>query len=221
MDWPSQAIPEGYLSTSEQVVGRGVITPIQANEPLLATKLAGAGAGGGLAISIPDGMRAVSVRVDEVVAVAGFVTPGTRVDVLVTLNRLGAGREVTTRAVLQNVQVLAAGQSVERDRDGKPLTVTVITVLVAPAQAELLALASIEGRIQLALRPSLDTVQVVTAGASIQQLLGAAPPTRVAPDRRVRFLPAPTPEARATVVEGIQGGQRVLTTFGRDSRPSE
>ncbi len=214
VEWPSQAIPEGYLTASDQAVGHGVIAPVQTNEPLLASKLAGQGAGGGLPVAIPVGMRAVSVRVDEIVGVAGFVLPGTRVDVMVTLSGGGGERNVSTRVILQNMVVLAAGQSVERGTDEKPKTVTVITLLATPADAEMLALASNEGRIQMALRPALDTVQVATSGATLAALLGARPTPRPSGPRRVRMVPTPTPEARATVVEGFMGGQRTITRFG-------
>ncbi len=210
VDWPGDALPPGYSSNPQEIVGRGVITPVRLNEPLLSTKLADKGAGGGLPIIISDGMRAVSVRVDEVIAVAGFVVPGTRVDVLLTLGREG---ETQTRAILQNMQILAAGQSVQRDPEGKPQTVTVITLLTTPDQAETLTLASQQGRIQLALRNMLDTVQIQTVGARASGLLaGGAKPAAGA--RRPRgVVTAPTPEARATVVEGYRGGAKTLTTF--------
>jgi len=126
VEWPGDAIPPGFLSVPEEVVGRGVITPVKLNEPLLEGKLAPRGAGGGLPTIITEGMRALSVRVDDVIAVAGFVIPGTRVDVLLTKNVNGQN---ITRAILQNVQILAAGQSIQTDAEGKPVTVAVITVL--------------------------------------------------------------------------------------------
>lgn len=216
VDWPSQALPEGYLTAGDKAIGHGVIAPIQTNEPLLASKLADLDAGGGLPVAIPMGMRAVSVRVDEIVGVAGFVLPGTRVDVMVTLSGGGGSgnRSVSTRVILQNVLVLAAGQSVERGTDEKPRTVAVITLLTTPSDAETLALAANQGRIQMALRPALDTAEVVTTGATVAALL--APRTAPRPSRRrpVRLVPTPTPESRATVVEGFMGGQRTLTRFG-------
>ena len=169
-------------------------------------------------MALPQGMRAVSVRVDEIVGVAGFVLPGTRVDVMVTLTGTRPDDGVSTRVILQNMLVLAAGQSVERDADEKPRTVTVITLLTTPTDAEMLALASNQGRIQMALRPALDTVQVATAGATMATLLGARPAPVRSP-RRAQAAPAPTPESRATVVEGFMGGQRTLTRFG-PGRPS-
>src|SRR5439155_16731747 len=115
-------------------------------------------AGGGLPIIIRDGMRAMSVRVDEVIGVAGFVLPGTHVDVLLSLDKGDNRSQSITRTILQNVQILAAGQSVTRDKEGKPQTVSVVTLLVSPEDAELLVLATKEGRLQLALRNTLDTM---------------------------------------------------------------
>jgi pilus assembly protein CpaB len=206
--WPGEALPGGYIRSIKDAVGRGVITPVAENEPLLAAKMSTKDAGGGLPIIIRDGMRAVSVRVDEVIGVAGFVIPGTRVDVLLTLDNNSGRQQAITRTLLQNVQTLAAGQSVTRDKEGKPQTVTVITLLVSPDNAELLALAAKEGRIQLALRNTLDTVSVATSGARADRLSPSAP----APNRPQRTA-APAPKANPTVVEGYRGGERTLTTF--------
>ena len=157
-------------------------------------------------------MRAVSVRVDEVIGVAGFVLPGTRVDVLLTLDKGPSRPQSITKTLLQNVQTLAAGQSVQRDKEGKPQTVTVITLLVSPDDAELLALASKEGRLQLALRNTLDTLAVTTNGARADKLSPSAP-SGSAPSRPQRARPVATPRANPTVVEGYKGGERTLTTF--------
>lgn len=129
VSWPADALPLGYATSTAELVGRGLITPVRANEPLLSSKLADRESGGGMPILIPEGMRALSVRVDEVVGVAGFVLPGTRVDVLVTVDdRNGGNRENTiSRVVLQNIAVLASGQTVQRDVEGKPQTVSVVT----------------------------------------------------------------------------------------------
>jgi pilus assembly protein CpaB len=215
--WPADALPAGYARTVAEVVGRGVVAPLRANEPLMAGKLARKEAGGGLPILIPEGMRAVSVRVDEVIGVAGFVTPGTRVDVLATLPA-GQDRIAGTRLVLQNVQVLAAGQSIARDNDGKPQAAAVITLLVLPDQAEILALSSAEGRIQLALRNTMDGTQVSTGGIRTTGLLGnAAPPPAPPAVRAERPARAPsTAPARARPgrsVEIFRGSDRSVTTF--------
>jgi len=146
-----------------------------------------------------------------VIGVAGFVLPGTRVDVMLTLDKRDDRPQAITKTLLQNVQTLAAGQSVTRDKEGKPQTVTVITLLVSPNDAELLALASKEGRLQLALRNTLDTLTVATSGARADRLS----PTSSAPSANRAQRPRATPSTRAdpTVVEGYRGGERTLTTF--------
>jgi pilus assembly protein CpaB len=213
LEWTGDALPAGYASSAAELVGRGLITPVRANEPLLSDKLASREEGGGLSILIPPGMRAVSVRVDEVVAVAGFVLPGARVDVLVTLDPRQGESGTVTRVILQNIQTLAAGQTVQRDLEGKPQTVTVITLLVTPDQAERLTLAANEGRIQLALRNMMDVDEVNTTGMRTAALLGGS---RSAPGttRAVQVQPT-TPRQRqeSTVVETYRGGVRTLNTF--------
>jgi pilus assembly protein CpaB len=211
VSWPGDAVPSGYIRSIKDAVGRGVITPVAENEPLLEAKVSTKDAGGGLPIIIRDGMRAVSVRVDEVIGVAGFVLPGTRVDVLLTLDKNNERPQAITKTLLQNVQTLAAGQSVTRDKEGKPQTVTVITLLVSPDDAELLALASKEGRLQLALRNTLDTVAVSTSGARADRLSPSTASSAASRPQRIRSAPAP--RANPTVVEGYRGGERTLTTF--------
>ena len=127
------------------------------NEPVLPSKLASKEAGAGLPPVIPEGMRAVSVRVNEVIGVAGYVLPGTRVDVVATASPNQERADMTSKLILSNVQVLTAGTRMEQDQEkGKPVQVTVVTLLVNPEQSERLALASTEGKIQLALRNPLD-----------------------------------------------------------------
>jgi pilus assembly protein CpaB len=212
VSWPAEAVPSGYVRSVADAVGRGVITPVAENAPLLTTKMSTKDAGGGLPIIIRDGMRAVSVRVDEVIGVAGFVLPGTRVDVLLTLDKGTSRPQSITKTLLQNVQTLAAGQSVTRDKEGKPQTVTVITLLVSPDDAELLALAAKEGRLQLALRNTLDTLAVATSGARADKLSPSSP-SGASPNRSQRARATSTPKANPTVVEGYRGGERTLTTF--------
>jgi pilus assembly protein CpaB len=209
LDWPAEVLPVGYAGSVADLVGRGLITPLRANEPILSSKLADRESGGGLSILIPEGMRAVSVKVDEVVQVAGFVTPGTRVDVLVTLDR--SSESPVTRVILQNMQVLAAGQTFERDAEGKPQAVGVITLLVSPGDGEKLTLAANQGRIQLALRGALDAQEVRTSGARVASLVeGPRGPAGRAPPRT--SAPA-APRERGTVVETYRGGVRTLNTF--------
>lgn len=212
--WPGEALPEGYLGSTAGALGRGVIVPLHPNEPLLESKLAPKDGGGGLPVAINEGMRALSVKVDEVISVAGFVVPGTRVDVLLTMAAPDASGETVTKVILQNVQALAAGQSIERDKDGRPQPVGVLTVLVTPEQAESLALASNQGKIQLALRNTLDTLHIKTDGARANSLLSMRPaaPSGSRPNRGPRAV-APTPRSAETVIEGYNGGVRTLLKF--------
>lgn len=204
VDWPSEAIPAGFQSQMSDLVGRAAVAPMRRNEPVLESKLAGIGAQGGLTAVIPEGMRALSVRVDEVVGVAGFVRPGTRVDVLVTLTSQGPAQ---TRSILQNVQTLAAGQAYQEDPEGNPQVVPVITLLVSPEQAEILTLAANQGRIQMALRPSLDLEEVETRGIRVSELLR----TRNTGGTQVRR--ATTTIEQPSIVEVYQGGKKTLVSY--------
>ncbi|MGH7550926.1 MAG: Flp pilus assembly protein CpaB [Gemmatimonadota bacterium] len=209
VEWPSSNVPVGYATSPEQVVGRGVIQPVMMNEPLLTSKLAQKGEGGGLPIVIPEGMRGVSVKVDEVIGVAGFVLPGTRVDVLVTINPNNDAEEATTRVILQNVRVLTAGQMIQKDAEGTPQTVTVITLLVTPEESEELTLAATEGRIHLALRNTLDMAEVQTEGVKAGELVKTVEPVNTAP--RVRRSGAP--RRSGTTIVTFNGTERSETTF--------
>jgi pilus assembly protein CpaB len=145
-------------------------------------------------IIIPAGKRAMSVRVDEVVGVAGFVLPGTRVDILVTMDRTGGTQpEAATRLFLQGIEVVSAGQSLERDPDGNPVEVAVVTLLVSPEQAEQLALSHSNGRLQLALRNPLDMDSVQTSGITASQVIAGRPQ----PQPAVRAGPVTTSTATA------------------------
>ena len=172
---PNGDMPPGAPRAKKDVIGRGVIIPISKGEFILPNRLAGENAGAGLPSLIPPGMRAVSVRVNEVVSVAGFVTPGTRVDVLLTGAPSGSDQQTTT--VLQNVEVLASGHTLERTSTGEAQNTAVITLLVTPDDAQRLTLASSEGHIQLALRNPLDIKQdEVPPSISRALYRGAAPP---------------------------------------------
>jgi len=223
--WPGDAIPVGLIRTKGEAVGRGMVTAVRLNEPFLESKLAPRGTGGGMPILITEGMRALSIRVDDVAAVAGFVVPGTRVDVLLTMAPQGGG-EPATKAIMQNLQALAAGQSIQVDAEGKPQPVPVITLLVTPEQAETLALASGQGRIQMALRNALDTLPIRTNGARLTTIMGAPPRSEKAPAGTPgqawrRTPPAlPTAVAEETIVEGFRGGERTLTKFTRPKPPA-
>jgi len=180
--FPAGKTPEGTFAKPEEIIGRGLIVPIVKNEPILKAKLASKEAGFGLPPVIPEGMRAVSVRVNEVVGVAGYVLPGNRVDVVATASPTDARADTTSKVVLSNVQVLTAGTRMEQNGDqSKPVQVTVVTLLVFPEQAERLALASTEGKIQLALRNPLDQGAPVTPGIKTSGLMGVvAAPARQA-----------------------------------------
>ena len=222
--WPGDAIPVGLIRTKEEAVGRGLVTAVRLNEPFLESKLAPRGTGGGMPILITEGMRALSIRVDDVAAVAGFVVPGTRVDMLLTMTPQGS-TEPVTKAIMQNLQALAAGQSIQVEAEGKPQQVPVLTLLVTPEQAETLALASGQGRIQMALRNALDTLPIHTNGARLTTIMGGPRPatalTGTAAQAWRRTSPAaPTPVAEETIVEGFRGGERTLTKFTRPKPPA-
>jgi len=175
VNFPKGQAPEGAYEKASDVVGLGTLTPMVKNEVVLPAKLATKEAGVGLPPVIPDGMRAVSVRVNEVIGVAGYVLPGNRVDVLATASPTDVHQDTITKVILANVQVLTAGTRMEQDQEkGKPMQVTVVTLLVFPDQAERLALASTEGKIQLALRNPLDQGAPETPGVRPAVLLGLA-----------------------------------------------
>jgi pilus assembly protein CpaB len=170
------APPKGAILKQEDAIGRGVITQISQGEPILDSQLAGLGSGGGLAPTIPEGMRACAVRVDEVVGVAGFVIPGMRVDVLASGNPPGSGGDgVVTETILQDIQVLSAGTDIQRSPDGKPEQVQVVNLLVTPEQAQLLSLAANSLKIQLVLRNPLDTQTTKVPETAMSNLFGVPP----------------------------------------------
>ena len=211
VEWPSNAVPEGTFSSVDDVIGRGVIMPVVANELILPMKLASKDAGAGLPPAIPPGFRALSVRVNEVIGVAGYVLPGTHVDVVVTLNPTSDQLNVTSKVILTNVLVLAAGTKIDRETDkDKPTPVSVVTLLVDPDQSERLTLAASEGKIQLALRNPLDRATPSTPGVRPAALLGPAPAPRAS--SRPRAAQAVKAEAAAPVepitVEIIRGDKR-------------
>jgi len=177
---PAADLPPGAPRKRSEVLGHGVIVPISKGEFILPNRLAGENAGSGLPSLIPPGMRAVSVRVNEVVSVAGFVTPGTRVDVLLTGSPGAAGEEQTT-TVLQNVLVLASGHTLERTSTGEAQNTAVITLEVSPDDAQRLTLASSQGHIQLALRNPLDTRQDEVASSSSRGLYKGTPAPVITP----------------------------------------
>lgn len=208
--WPADAVPSGSFKDPQEIIGRGLIQPMAQNEAVLPSKLAPSGAGAGLPPVIPKGMRALSVRVNDVIGVAGYVLPGTRVDVVATVNPTNQQTDITSKVVLTNVLVLAAGTRIEQDAEqNKPISVSVVTLLVDPAESERLTLASTEGKIQLALRNPLDQTMPQTPGIRPAALLGYAAPTRPASAPRMAAArPAPPLPAPVPTVEVIRGDKR-------------
>jgi pilus assembly protein CpaB len=216
--WPARNPVPGSFTAIDKVVNRGAIVEVALNEPLTESKLAPLGAGGGLPPTIPEGMRAISVKTNEVVGVAGFVIPGTRVDVVVTV-RKGPQDEPISRAVVSNVQVLTAGTRFDQEKakaDGKPIPSTVVTLLVTPDQAERISLAASEGHITLTLRNPLDVVATNTSGVKMANLLST--PEQPAVTKRVEGRrvvvkapappPAPAPTPKVRTIEAIRGAKR-------------
>ena len=211
IQWPANAMPANVIGDPKDVIGRGLILPMIQNEPFLPMKLASAEAGAGLPPAIPPGLRALSIKVNEVIGVAGYVLPGTRVDVLVTVSPGQGGQgDMTSKVILTNVQVLAAGTKIDRETDkNKPIAVSVVTLLVSPEEAERLTLASTEGKIQLALRNPMDKETPVTRGIRQSALLGVPATTPKATARRVSSAPRPLPgPLDSATVEIIRGDKR-------------
>ena len=230
-EWGGPA-PQGALSRPEDVIGRGVVEPIYAGEPIVESRVAAQGAGAGLASTIPPGMRAVAVHVNDVVGVAGFVTPGMHVDVLIAGNPPGGGQTLgtQTKTLLQNIEVLSAGQNIQKDNEGKPVNVPVVNMLVTPEQAEILSLASNETRIQLVLRNPTDKEVTKTPGTAIAYLFnGTTPPPQTpaspVPHTARKAAPPPPPPpppppvviperpAPPVTVEIIHGSSKAETKF--------
>jgi pilus assembly protein CpaB len=212
--WPARNPVNGAFADPDKLLDRGVITPIGENEPITDTKVASVEAGAGLPPVIPSGMRAISVRVNEVIGVAGFVVPGTRVDVLVTVREADkTSDEPMTRTVVSNVQVLTAGTKFDQEnaKDGKPIPTSVVTLMVLPEDAERIALASNEGRITLALRNPLDVIRTDTKGVRLAALMrgtGPEPVIDIARNRVVARKPPPEPVPTVYTVEAIRAAKR-------------
>src|SRR5882757_4284079 len=207
------SLPKGAILKKEDAIGRGVVSNLYQGEPILNSRLAAPGSGGGLAATIRQGMRACAVKVDEVVGVAGFVTPGMRVDVLISGNPPGPinvteGPKVKT--LFQNVEVLSAGTDIQKDGEGKPQQVQVVNLLVTPDQAELLSLASTQTHIQLVLRNPLDTEVAQLSGSALTHLYNDAKPAPLPGPRRVT---RPVPQARLYMIEVFNGSKRSEEKF--------
>jgi pilus assembly protein CpaB len=229
VDWPTASRPDGAEIDTEQLVGRVSLVPISKGEPVLANKLAERGARGGLATLVPEGMRALAVRVDDVVGVAGFIHPGDRVDVIVTMQP-DSGAPFASKVILQNVKVLAVGKDVEqRPRDAeRPASATVATLMVSPQESEALALGAAKGKLLLTLRGIGDEEFAATRGTVPAALLAsttpprpevnesAKEPARKKPSIRVA-APAPQlePKAQRQVVEILRGDLFEKRDFGK------
>lgn len=208
------SLPKGAILKREDAIGRGVVSNLYQGEPVLDSRLAAVGSGGGLAATIRQGMRACAVKVDEVVGVAGFVTPGMRVDVLISGNPPGAinpavGPKVKT--LLQNVEVLSAGTDIQKDGEGKPQQVQVVNLLVTPEQAELLSLASTQAHVQLVLRNPLDTQVAQVTGSALTNLYSDGKPIK--PAAGPRRVTRPVPQSQLYVVEVFNGSKRSEEKF--------
>ena len=210
-------LPKGVLLKREDAVGRGVISDLYQGEPSMESRLAAVGSGGGLAATIPQGMRACAIKVDDVVGVAGFVTPGMRVDVLISGNPPGPvnvadGPKVKT--LLQDIEVLSAGTDIQKDAEGKPQQVQVVNLLVTPEQAERLSLASNQTTIQLVLRNPLDVKDTHTPGTVVGNLfadVNAKPKVKPAVMSRV---PLAKPAPSVYLIEVFNGTKRSEEKFG-------
>ena len=218
VDWPARTPLQGGFTSIDEVVDRGLLASVVENEPLTASKVATKEAGAGLPPTITEGMRAISIRVNEVINVAGFVTPGTRVDVLVIINPTQDGADRIARVVLSNVQVLTSNTLYDQDearQGGKPVRSTVVTLMVTPQDAEKIALAQSDGQLMLTLRNPLDVEPTVTYGVRKAGLFTSPsapqPATQPAVRRAVKSVPLPPPPplpAAVFTVETIKGGKQ-------------
>ncbi len=209
--------PQGALTQAKDAIGRGAVSNIYNGEPILDSRLAPMGSGGGLAATIKQGMRACAVRVDEVVGVAGFVTPGMRVDVLVSgvPPSSGGNQDTQTRTLLQNIEVLSAGTDIQKDAEGKPQQVQVVNLLVSPEDAQVLALASNQMKIQLVLRNPLDTTITPVKETQITNLFGGSSqpqPKASTVSRKAR--PAATQPFSITVINGDKRSEAKFASTG-------
>ncbi len=211
-------VPQGAILDKKNAIGRGVVANIYSGEAILDSRLAPLGSGGGLAATIKEGMRACAIKVDEVVGVAGFVTPGMRVDVLVSgvpPNSSG-NQETQTRTLLQNIEVLSAGQDIQKDAEGKPQSVQVVNLLVTPQDAQILALASNQMKIQLVLRNPLDTSTVTVPDTAMTNLFGSPkpPPKATTASGPRKPKAAAPPPFTITVLNGTAKSEEKFVTPG-------
>jgi len=210
IDWPSDVPLAGSINKVDAVVGHPLLRSMGRQQPILLRDLGVEGSGIGLATKIPPGMRATAVRSNEIVGVAGFLYPGSHVDVLATYNLPGATGSLT-QTVLQDVEVLTAGQTIEPDPQGKPEQVNVVTLLLSPEDSQKLQLASTQGAIQFVLRNGTDTKSVDLHPTRVEQLVGIAKPELPTPKKSGKALVASNKPTY--VLEIIQGTQRTVHKF--------
>lgn len=215
LDWYSTTLPTGAFTKTDAVIGRPLLYPLATKQPIVDRNLGVAGAGIGLAGKIPEGMRAIAVRSNEISGVGGFLYPGSHVDCMLTFTPPG-GKIPETRTVLQNVEVLAAGQTIEPDPQGKPQKVNVVTVLLTPQDSQKLQLASAQGNIQFVLRSGADTAQANLPPTNLDDLFGIKQPQPVAAKvKRTPRQPKPM-----YMLEVIQGTKRSEEKFASEATAS-
>ena len=226
MEWPENLVPHGSFGDVAKTVDRVAISEYIAGEPILESRLAPEGSTAGLSAIIPEGSRAITVRVDEVIGVAGFIAPGTYVDVIATSVSIGGDQDKSnSKTILQNVKVLASGQKTEvqqEGKDGKPVEVKTVTLQVSPEQAEVVALAATAGKLQLVMRNTMDQATVNTSGtvagdlfttfgsAAKANAVGARVSTGLRKPRKVETVVAAPPQ---NTIELIRGSERTTITI--------
>lgn len=216
LDWFSDALPSGAFTKTDGVIGHPLLYPVSANEPILQRDLGVEGGGIGLAGKIPEGMRGVAIRSNEIIGVAGFLYPGSRVDLLMTFTPPGGNNMPVTETVLQNVEVLTAGQTIEPDPQGKPQQVNVVTLLLSPQDSQKLQLASAQGNIQFVLRSGADQKSLAELRPTRldELLVGSKPTPPVVAAPGVKRAPRKaTPQQPIYMLEVIQGTQRSVQKF--------
>ncbi|MBI3995499.1 MAG: Flp pilus assembly protein CpaB [Nitrospirae bacterium] len=216
---PPDAAPKTSFRSVEDVIGRVSQMNIFDEEPILEGKLVATGLGGGLQSVIPEGQRAITVRANDVIGVAGFLSPGDFVDVIATMMEQSRGAMVT-KTVLQKIKVLSVGQQMEPGKDGKPKAVSTVTLLVSPDEAERLVLATSQGQIQLVMRSAVDLSEKTTRGSSPENLLGKpASPKPISAPPRTEAEPQKSvaPQTRSgqseTTIEIFRGSQKEEQKF--------
>ena len=223
VQFPRTAVPDGTFESPEKLVGRVVVVSVAAREPFTEFKLAAEGSAGGLSAMIPEGYRAMTVKVDDVVGVSGFVMPGALVDVVVVINpaETGMGQNPISKIVLQNIKVLANGQNIDKPKSEREAeSVKAVTLQVLPEQAEKLALASTEGKLQLVMRNGVDQGDEKTQGVDKRRLLGgemAVPVPSPGALKSEQAAPKPMPVVRRAPAPRPQPVQQAAPA----ARPAE